>query len=186
MGRSQAPHFSRVNGCIIRSHYTLHTRARNQPSRRSHSYVGSSTAHYGCIIRSDLRCSALLGIKTQDQGNKSITMQRTMHPLECSGNQPQPPASPALLYIVSDLIHRKTFFPEILSIGWWQRIFRGCLHVWPSDEDWLGGGMTYYGPNYLTWDTHKPEQGGIFILISDCPSHAMYGGPYFYFRYIVL
>ena len=33
--------------------------------------------------------------------------------------------------------------------------------------------MTYYGPNYLTWDTHKPEQGGVFILISDCPSHAI-------------
>ena len=46
--------------------------------------------------------------------------------------------------------------------------------------------MTYYGPNYLTWDTHKPEQGGIFILISDCPSHTMYGGPYFYFRYSII
>ena len=87
-------------------------------------------------------------------------MQRTMHPLECSVQAP----SPALLYIVSDLIHRKTFFPEILSFGWKQQIFRGPLHVWSSDEDWLGG-MTYYGPNYLTWDTHKPEQGRIFYII---------------------
>ena len=108
--------------------------------------------------------SSLLGFI----GNKNPGSRKQIHhnaennaPLRMFG----PPApSPALLYIVSDLIHRKTFFPEILSFGWKQQIFRVPLHVWSSDEDWLGG-MTYYGPNYLTWDTHKPEQGRIFYII---------------------